>query len=289
MSHPEPTHPRERLLFLGSGVLLLLMVVVGLAREQRWGAHFIHVYLEANNTNGLHSGEEVRISGVPVGQVGGLKLMPDAKVRVQLKVEHSKAQLIGPASTARLGQEGLVGERFIEISADPQATAQTIDGTTIPFRSPISLESTLEELSRTQRALQATLNNTTTLTGKDGAINTTLADLRKTLQSTQTLSTTINQEAEATAPVLRDSLNTVSREVREVSEGTQAAEREAQQLLKDTRPLITGTLQEVRELAQTSRRLLNTLLGVMGPLLEPADPTNSEPADAMGQNSLGFE
>lgn len=289
MNHPEPTHPRERLLFLGSGVLLLLMVVVGLAREQRWGAHFIHVYLEANNTNGLHSGEEVRISGVPVGQVGGLKLMPDAKVRVQLKVEHSKAQLIGPASTARLGQEGLVGERFIEISADPQATAQTIDGTTIPFRSPISLESTLEELSRTQRALQATLNNTTTLTGKDGAINTTLADLRKTLQSTQTLSTTINQEAEATAPVLRDSLNTVSREVREVSEGTQAAEREAQQLLKDTRPLITGTLQEVRELAQTSRRLLNTLLGVMGPLLEPADPTNSEPADAMGQNSLGFE
>lgn len=289
MNHPEPTHPRERLLFLGSGVLLLLMVVVGLAREQRWGAHFIHVYLEANNTNGLHSGEEVRISGVPVGQVGGLKLMPDAKVRVQLKVEHSKAQLIGPASTARLGQEGLVGERFIEISADPQATAQTIDGTTIPFRSPISLESTLEELSRTQRALQATLNNTTTLTGKDGAINTTLADLRKTLQSTQTLSSTINQEAEATAPVLRDSLNTVSREVREVSEGTQAAEREAQQLLKDTRPLITGTLQEVRELAQTSRRLLNTLLGVMGPLLEPADPTNSEPADAMGQNSLGFE
>ena len=177
MNHPEPTHPRERLLFLGSGVLLLLMVVVGLAREQRWGTHFIHVYLEANNTNGLHSGEEVRISGVPVGQVRGLKLMPDAKVRVQLKVEHSKAQLIGPASTARLGQEGLVGERFIEISADPQATAQTIDGTTIPFRSPISLESTLEELSRTQRALQATLNNTTTLTGEDGAINTTLTDL----------------------------------------------------------------------------------------------------------------
>ena len=81
----------------------------------------------------------------------------------------------------------------------------------------------------------------------------------------------------------------MSREVREVSEGTQAAEREAQRLLKDTRPLITGTLQEVRELAQTSRKLLNTLLGVMGPLLEPADPTNSEPADAMGKDTLNFK
>lgn len=284
MNHPEPTHPRERLLFLGSGVMLLLMVVVGLAREQRWGTHFIHVYLEANNTNGLHSGEEVRISGVPVGQVEGLKLMPDATVRVQLKVEHNKAQLIGPASTARLGQEGLVGERFIEISADPQANAQTIDGTTIPFRSPISLESTLEELSTTQRELQATLRNTTTLTAEGGTINSTLADLRKTLQSTQALSSTINQEAGATAPVLRDSLNSVSRDVSAVSKSTQAAEREAQQLLNETRPLITDTLREVRELAQTSRRLLNTLLGVMGPLLEPADPTNSEPADDMGQD-----
>lgn len=84
--------------------------------------------------------------------------------------------------------------------------------------------------------------------------------------------------------MLRDSLNTVSREFREVSEGTQAAEREAQRLLKDTRPLITGTLQEVRELAQTSRTLLNSLLGVMGPLLEPANQSSNEPTADKGED-----
>lgn len=247
------------------------MVVVGLAREQRWGTHFIHVYIEANNTNGLHSGEEVRISGVPVGQVGGLKLMPDAKVRVQLKVEHSKAQLIGPASTARLGQEGLVGERFIEISADPQATAPTIDGTTIAFLPPISLADALKELSTTQRELQATLRNTTTLTAEGGTINTTLADLRNTLKNTNTLTATIEREAAETAPVVRRSLDSVSSEISKVSQEARVAEKEAQQLLQESRPLITSTLQDVRELAKTSKRLLNSLLGVIGPLLEPAD------------------
>lgn len=286
MSHPEPTHPRERLLFIGSGVLLLLMVVVGLAREQRWGTRFINVYIEANNINGLHSGEEVRISGVPVGQVGALKLMPNATVRVQLKVEHSKAQLIGPASTAKLGQEGFVGERFVEISADPQTIAKTqaIDGKTIAFLSPISLADALKELSTTQRELQATLRNTTTLTAEGGTINSTLADLRNTLQNTNTLTATIEREAASTAPVVRDSLQNVSRNVSEVSADTRAAEREAQQLLKDSRPLITSTLQEVRELAQTSRTLLNSLLGVMGPLLEPANQSSNEPTTDKGED-----
>lgn len=286
MPPTSATNHRERLVFIASGGLLLLAVLVGFAREQRWGTRLINVYLVADDSSGLNPGEEVRISGVPVGQVGALELKPDARVRVQLRIEQSRARLIGPASTARLDQEGIMGDRFVAISPDPQPAAdgQTLNGKTIGYEEPQDLSDALEDLAKTQQKLQATLQNTEDLTAKNGSLSITLADLRQTLQSTQTLSTTINQEAEATAPVLRDSLNTVSREVSAVSEGTQAAEREAQQLLKDTRPLITGTLQEVRELAQTSRKLLNTLLGVMGPLLEPADQSNNEPADDMGQD-----
>ena len=273
MNHPEPTHPRERLLFLGSGVLLLLMVVVGLAREQRWGTRFVNVYLLASDISGLQSGEEVRISGFPVGQVGGLALKPDGRVRVQLRIEQSKARLIGPNSSARLAQEGLVGDRFIDISPDPQrvADAQALDGKTIAYEEPLNLADALEDLAVTQQQLQATLRNTTSLTAKNGDINTTLADLRNTLKNTNTLTATIEREAAETAPVVRRSLDSVSSEISKVSQEARVAEKEAQQLLQESRPLITSTLQDVRDVAQTSRRLLNSLLGVIGPLLEPAD------------------
>jgi len=149
----------------------------------------------------------------------------------------------------------------------------------------LNLSDALEDLATTQQQLQATLQNTTNLTAKNGDINTTLTDLRKTLQNTNTLTATIEREAAATAPVVRDSLQGVSRNVSEVSADTRAAEREAQQLLKDSRPLITSTLQEVRELAQTSRTLLNSLLGVMGPLLEPANQSSNEPTADKGEDS----
>jgi phospholipid/cholesterol/gamma-HCH transport system substrate-binding protein len=277
MNSIEPSHPRERWLFLGSGALLLVAVLFGLAREQRWGTRFVNVYLLASDISGLHSGEEVRISGFPVGQVGGLELKPDARVRVQLRIEQSKARLIGPNSSARLAQEGLVGDRFIDISPDPQRVgdAQALDGKTIAYAEPLNLADALEDLAVTQQQLQATLRNTTSLTAKNGDINTTLADLRNTLKNTNTLTATIEREAAETAPVVRRSLDNVSAEISQVSQEARVAEKEAQLLLQESRPLITSTLQDVRELAQTSRRLLNSLLGVLGPWLEPADGRNS--------------
>ena len=286
MPATAPAHPRERLVFLASGGLLLVAVLVGLAREQRWGTRFVNVYLLASDISGLHSGEEVRISGFPVGQVGALELKPDARVRVQLRIEQSKARLIGPGSSARLDQEGFVGDRFIAISPDPQsgADAQALNGSTITYEEPLNLSDALEDLATTQQQLQATLQNTTNLTAKNGDINTTLTDLRNTLQNTDTLAATIEREAAATAPVVRDSLQNVSRNVSEISADTRAAEREAQQLLKDSRPLITSTLQEVRVVGQTSRTLLNSLLGVMGPLLEPANQSSNEPTTDKGED-----
>lgn len=274
----EPHHPRERWLFLGSGALVLVAVLFGLAREQRWGTQFVNLYLVAGNISGLHSGEEVRISGFPVGHVGRLELKPDARVQVQLRIEQSKARLIGPNSKARLAQEGFVGDRFIDISADPQrlADAKALDGKTIAYSEPLNLAAALEDLAETQQQLQATLRNTTALTAENGDINTTLADLRNTLKNTNALTTTIEREAAHTAPVVRRSLDSVSSDINAVSQDARVAEKEAQRLLQESRPLITSTLEDLRALVQTSHQLLNSMLGVFGPLLEPGDGRNND-------------
>ena len=71
-----PTRSHERLLFLGSGLLLLGAVVVGLAREQHWGQRFLDLRLVAANANGIKPGQEVQISGMQVGQVRSLEMLP---------------------------------------------------------------------------------------------------------------------------------------------------------------------------------------------------------------------
>jgi len=104
---------RERWLFLGSGLVLTAAVLVGLAREQHWGEQQVQLQLVSSNAGGLRAGQEVRISGMPVGKVRSLQLKPDASVAVQLQIEARYAPLIGPKSKASQGQEGFVGDHYL--------------------------------------------------------------------------------------------------------------------------------------------------------------------------------
>ena len=131
---------RDRLLFLGSGLLILMALLVGLARAQRWGTRYVDVYIQAKDVNGLKRGEEIRIAGIPVGQVGRLQLTDQGKVTVQLQIDDSKAFLVGPSSKVRLAQEGLMGNPYVVISADPRPKDQgvTINGRTLHYAGPVA-------------------------------------------------------------------------------------------------------------------------------------------------------
>jgi len=53
---------------------LLLAVILGMAREQRWGTRFLTYHLLIEDVSGLNSGMDIRLSGVPIGHVGSLNL-----------------------------------------------------------------------------------------------------------------------------------------------------------------------------------------------------------------------
>ena len=102
MSSSDPTSTRDRAFFLISGMALLLAVILGMAREQRWGTRFLTYHLLIKDVSGLNSGQDIRLSGVPIGHVGSLELQKDASVRVELKIDPSKASLVGQDSKASL-------------------------------------------------------------------------------------------------------------------------------------------------------------------------------------------
>ena len=63
---------------------------------------------------------------------------------------------------------------------------------------------------------------------------------------------------QATSPEVRNSVTSLSEE-------TTRTEREAQKLLRDTRPLIVDTLNEVRDVTQTSNSLLSQIRDLISP------------------------
>ena len=256
----NPDNPSTPWLFLGSGLVLIGAVLLGLSREQGWGERSLAVQLNTRNAAGLRAGQEVRISGLPVGKVKALALQPDASVRVDLQLAERYADLIGPRSVASQGQEGFVGDRFVVISPDPQRQAKRDKAGRLSLRyeEPIAISSVMNQLAQTQLLLQATLRNTTALTAGD--IPRVMGDMRRTLQDARRLANTLDRETVSTAPQLRSTLQQVERT------GSSAAKTatEAQRLLAGSRPAVISTLEELQRVSTLSRRLLEGLIGLTG-------------------------
>ena len=152
--------------------------------------HDYHLLLD--DVSGLSSGQEIRLSGLPIGQVGSLTLQNDASVRVELNIDQSKAALVGERSRASLGLVGLIGDNYVSISPDPEGDGLPA-GSRLPFQPQPSVQDLIQQV-------QHTLENTTQLTASQGEINQGIIDLRATLRSTDELSQSLKREMPATSP-----------------------------------------------------------------------------------------
>ena len=259
----DPGKPQDQWVFLGATGFLFVALVMGLAREQHWGERFREVQLIAPTAAGLRTGIDVRISGLPVGQVVALEMQPDARVRIRMNIADRYQRLIGPKSAATQGVDGFVGDHFIAISPDPQPQDQAPSRRRgaapllLPYTQPVDITRVMEQLVTTQVSLQSTLRQISSMTAKH--VPKLADEVSHTLAQVDQLSTTVNRELKVTAPQLRRSLQTVDR-----------TGQAATQLMNSTNPLLPPTLQQVQDLARTANQLLR-LVGASG-WLEPATP-----------------
>lgn len=268
------TGVKERWLFLGSGLLLIAALLISLAREHHWNEPMVPLQLTSLHAGSLRPGQEVRISGLPVGQVTSLQLQPDASVRVRLQVSRRYASLIGPRSAASQSQEGFVGDHFREISPDPQPAGKGSDlsGRSIRYEQPVAVATLMQQLLSTQKDLQTTLRNTSRLTAND--VPETLQDVRRSLSGVGRLTARLEHETVATGPELRASLrdtrqslqrvNTLTSTLQKETAATAPELRTSLQQLSRTGASAEETSNEVQQLLKETRRLLRLLTGLFG-------------------------
>ena len=107
-------------------VAAMLVVVFGefrFASENTYHATF-------KEASRLKAGQDVRIAGVPVGNVKGLELKPDYTVDVTFDV--NKRYQLYTSTRAVVRYENLVGDRYLEITSWPGDLKKLPPGGTIP-------------------------------------------------------------------------------------------------------------------------------------------------------------
>jgi phospholipid/cholesterol/gamma-HCH transport system substrate-binding protein len=281
-----PSH-RSMVIKVSLFAMAMLLVAAGLVvvfGDFRFGPESTYhaTFIDASR---LKAGQKVRISGVPVGSVQGLKLNQDNSIDVEFVID--RRYTLYSSTRALIRYENLVGDRFLEIASGPGELRKLAPGATINAQHTepaLDLDALLGGLRPVFKGLDADKINTISsalielLQGQGGALSNVLAD-------TSAFSTALGQRDQLIGDAITN-LNTVLGTIDERSAKLSASVDQLQQLIsglaknKDSIagaiPPLASTTTDLTELLKNSRRPLQGILENARPLATELDNRKAE-------------
>ncbi|WP_204801600.1 MCE family protein [Mycobacterium riyadhense] len=281
--------PSHRSMVIKVSVFAVVMLLVAAALvvvfgDFRFGPETSY-HATFTDVSRLKAGQKVRIAGVPVGAVKGVKLNPDNTIDVTFGVD--KRYTLYSSTRAVVRYENLVGDRFLEITSGPGELRKLPPGGTINSQHTqpaLDLDALLGGLKPVLKGLDADKINTISsavielLQGQGGALANVLAD-------TSAFSSALGRRDQLIGDVLNN-LNTVLGTIDARSAQFSASVDQLQQLitgLAKNKDAIAGAIQplsstttDLTELLRNSRRPLQGILENARPLATELDNRKAE-------------
>jgi phospholipid/cholesterol/gamma-HCH transport system substrate-binding protein len=144
-------------------VLVAGVFLIG-SRESLFQSNYL-VRAQFHNVAGLEDGADVRVGGLHEGTVKQIQLprQPDGKVTVTMDLAKSTHNVVKQDSVASIKSDGLIGDKFVEISFGSQNAPRLNSGDTIAGEPPLDLSNLVKKadgLLDSAQGAMANLNGT---------------------------------------------------------------------------------------------------------------------------------
>ncbi len=133
-------------------VVTLAVLVVGVfligKRESLFKSTYqVNAYFQ--NVVGLTDGADVRVAGLHEGSVKHIRLpnRTDGKVTVVMDLENGTRNVLKKDSIAAIKSEGLIGDKYVEISFGSDGASRLKDGDTIDSETPFDISNLTKKAS----------------------------------------------------------------------------------------------------------------------------------------------
>jgi phospholipid/cholesterol/gamma-HCH transport system substrate-binding protein len=180
----EERQERRQKLRVGVFVLIGLAAFLGMiyalgARARLFEARYT-IHAEFNEVGGLVEGATVRLAGVQIGRVTGVRLPPEpgGRVRVDLTIGRQFANRVRKDSVARLETQGLLGDKIVELSVGTVAAAAVKSGDTIDSQESLDIGRVMAQSGQVVKSVSAlaeSLRETAQKLNQSGLIEETVA------------------------------------------------------------------------------------------------------------------
>lgn len=176
--------------FVLGGVLLFAVGIFLIGSRRMLFDDTFQVHAEFAELAALENGATVRVAGMDAGEVETIEVpaSPSGRFRVRMRVREDLHQLVRLDSVASIQNDGLVGNKFVQVQAGSEQTGVVPDEGTIQSQEPFDIADMMEQLSSTIDTVNQTI---VTLRGELETALTTLVD---TATSAQTLITDVGAD-----------------------------------------------------------------------------------------------
>ena len=137
--------------FVVGGLLLFAVGLFLIGDRRMMFADTFEVYAEFAEIAALDNGAKVRVAGMDAGEVEGIRVPngPGTPFRVRMRVREDLHPLIRLDSIASIQNDGLVGNKFIQIESGTEQAEAVPDKGTIKSREPFDIADLMQKMSDT--------------------------------------------------------------------------------------------------------------------------------------------
>ena len=274
--------------WLALAIVAAVLLTLTSAWRQGWFTPTSHVYIELAGASGVQVGTPVRLKGFKIGEVDALSLEKNLSVRVRLRIETEKMELLGANASAKFGRDSPIAGKFIELHPGAREGQRLAGGQTLPVDAGNELDDVMatvkvavDKLSSALEKIDPILDDTRKLTGEAVAMRQTISSsLTATLANIQAMSAQFRQTSESArvlvgnidsdrAKVVGDIqgvLKTVNTDLpvaldktKELLENARSASADVKQILRDSRNDIPAIVRSGRSAAQDAAEMTTGL------------------------------
>jgi len=184
--------------FVLIGLVAFLGMIYALGARARLFEPRYTIHAEFNEVGGLVEGATVRLAGVQIGRVTGVRLPaePGGRVRVDLTIGRQFANRVRKDSVARLETQGLLGDKIVELSVGTVAAAAVKSGDTIDSQESLDIGRVMAQSGQVVKSVSAlaeSLRETAQKLNQSGLIDEAVATVVSARKTTDQVARVISE------------------------------------------------------------------------------------------------
>jgi phospholipid/cholesterol/gamma-HCH transport system substrate-binding protein len=254
--------------FVLAGLTLLIFSLYLLGKNKSFFGASFELKAHFRDINGLLVGNNVRFSGIDVGNVLDITILNDTVIEVTMNLNKDIKGFIRNNSVASIGTDGLIGNRVVNIDPVGGSKPFVQGGERLPSREEVNTDQMLQTLNRTNQTVSkiaeevlatvqlinqsSELNNLLNDKSLSQNLRNSLENLHKTTKNASVLMdnalTTFKLASEGNgtiATLLTDT--TLSTELKQVVSQIRTLENSADRLVKDLNMVIESVEKDINQ------------------------------------------